>query len=89
MTGHEATELAAEREDAARVVCNHALQAVRDAKSRLASRRSAVQTAVRQSREAVTRQRRVAKSGNFGMAGERDTNPASRRMATNPLDFDN
>ena len=86
LTGHEATELAAEREDAARGVCNAALKAVRDARSILQTRRSAVQLAVQQSRETCNRQRRVARSGGSFGCESRDTNPASRMKVTNPLD---
>ena len=86
VTGHEAIELAAAHEDAARTVCNSAMKALREARSQRMTRQSAVEEAVRTSREAVTRQKRAARVGHFGSTGVRDTNPASRRMATNPED---
>jgi len=86
LTGHEATEVAAEREDGARNACNRALKAVRDARSELSLRKSQLQVSVRTSRDTVLRQRRAAKSGNFGSSEARNTDPATRKTATNPED---
>ena len=86
MTGHEATFEAAKREDLARNACTRALKAVRDARSELNVRKSALQVSVRTSREVVLKQRRAAKSGNFGSSEERNTDPATRKTATNPED---
>ena len=86
MTGHEATEVAAEREDGARNACTRALRAVREARSELNLRKSSLQVSVRTSREMVLTQRRAAKSGNFGSSEERNTDPATRKTASNPED---
>ena len=86
MTGHEATEVAAEREDGARDAINKALRAVRDARTELNSRKSALQISVRAAREIVVKQRRAINTGNFGSSEERNTDPATRKMALNPED---
>ena len=86
LTGHEATGLAAEREDVARSTCVKALKAVRDAQSEFVTRKSMVQVAVRTSRDMVMAQRRAVKTGKFGSSGERNTDPATRKTATNPED---
>lgn len=84
VTGHEATALAAEQEDSARILCTGAMKAVRDAQARLGRKKSDLQVAVRKSREMVLCQRRAAKVGKFGSSEARDTNPASRRLALAP-----
>ena len=86
LTGHEATFCAAEREDTARALCNAALKAVRTAQSQLASRKSALQVAVLNSREMAMKQKRAAKSGKFGSSEERNTDPSTRKTPTNPED---
>lgn len=86
LTAHEATFAAASCEDAARFVCNSALKAVRDAQSQLAQRKSALQVAVLESRQLLAKQNRAAKSGKFGSSEERNTDPSTRKMATNPED---
>jgi hypothetical protein len=86
MTGHEATEVAAEREDGARDAINKALRAVRDARTELNSRKSALQISVRTAREIVVKQRRAITTGNFGSSEERNTDPATRKTALNPED---
>jgi len=86
LTGHEATFCAAEREDTARAVCNQALKAVRDAQSQLASRKSQLQVAVLNSRDQMLRAKRAVKTGNFGSSEQRNTDPATRKMASNPED---
>lgn len=86
LTGHEATFCAADREDQSRAVCNKAMKAVRDARSELALRKSTLQVAVRMSREIAVKQKRAAKTGNFGTSEQRNTDPASRKLATTPED---
>ena len=85
-TGHECTEAAAEREDVARAVCTKAVKAVRSAQSTLAQRKSALQVSVRTSREMVMKQWRASRTGKFGSSEERNTDPATRKTATNPED---
>lgn len=86
LTAHEATFCAAEREDSARATCNSALKAVRNAQSQLASRKSALQVAVLNSRQALLKAKRAAKTGKFGSSEQRVTDPATRKMASNPED---
>ena len=86
LTAHESTFCAAEREDAARAACNAALKAVRDAQSQLALRKSQLQVAVLDSRKAVLKGKRAAKTGKFGSGEERNTDPSTRKMAANPED---
>lgn len=85
-TGHEATEIAAEREDGARAACTKAIHAVRAASSELALRKSSLQVSVRTSRELVMKSWRAAKTGKFGSSEERNTDPSTRKTATNPED---
>ena len=86
LTGHEATFCAADREDQSRAVCNKAMKAVRDAQSELALRKSSLQVAVRASRELAQRQKQAARSGKFGSSEQRNTDPASRKLAGTPED---
>ena len=86
LTAHESTFCAADREDTARAKCNAALKAVRSAQSQLASRKSALQVAVLNARQTVLKGKRAAKTGKFGSSEERSTDPASRKMASNPED---
>ncbi len=59
---------------------------MRSAQSQLASRKSALQVAVLNSREMMQKSKRAAKTGKFGSSGERNTDPASRKMASGPED---
>ena len=86
LTAHEATFAAAEGEDKSRFTCNSALKAVRSAQSQLASRKSALQVAVLEARQLAVKMKRAAKTGNFGSSEQRVTDPASRKMASNPED---
>jgi hypothetical protein len=86
MTGHEATQQAAELEDTARADCLKATAAVRTAQTEIARRKSQLQVSVNRSRELVMAARRAAKTGNFGSSAERHTDPATRKMHRNPED---
>ena len=76
-TGHEATFLAAEREDTGRADCNKAMKAVRAAQQEHALRKSQLQVAVLNQRKAILAARRAAKTGNFGSSDARNTDPSS------------
>ena len=86
ITAHDATGKAASREDLARDACNRAVRAVRDARSEIATRKSKLQISVATSRQMVLTARRAAKSGKFGSSEERNTDPATRKTASNPED---
>jgi len=86
LTAHESTFCAAEREDEARALCNAALKCVRSSQSQLALRKSQLQVAVLNSRQQVLKGKRALKSGKFGSSEERNTDPSTRKMASNPED---
>ena len=86
LTAHEATFAAAREEDQARFVSNAAMKCVRAQQSQMASRKSALQVSVLKSREQVMKEWRASKTGKFGSSEERVTDPATRKMATNPED---
>ena len=86
LTAHEATFAAASGEDASRFVCNSALKAVRSAQSQLAQRKSALQVSVLEARQITLKAKRALKTGKFGSSEERTTDPATRKMASNPED---
>ena len=86
LTAHEATFAAAREEDQARFVCNAALKCVRAAQSQMASKKSALQVSVLKSREQNMKEWRASKTGKFGSGEERNTDPATRKMASNPED---
>ena len=86
LTAHEATFAAAREEDQARFVSNAALKCVRAQQSQLASRKSALQVSVLKSRQQVMKEWRATKTGKFGSSEERNTDPATRKMASNPED---
>ena len=86
LTAHQATFAAAKCEDASRFCVNTALKVVRAANTTLASRKSALQVAVLESRQLMLKQKRAAKSGKFGSSAERSTDPAGGKGATNPED---
>ena len=71
---------------AACALCNLALKDVRSAQSQLALRKSQLQVAVLNSRQQVLKGKRAAKTGKFGSTEQRNTDPATRKMATNPED---
>lgn len=86
LTAHEATREASKAEDQSRFLCNGAIKAVRQAQSTLESRKSALQVAVLNARQMNLKAQRAAKSGKFGSSEERNTDPSSRKGATNPED---
>ena len=65
------------REDEARALCNAALKCVRSSQSQLALRKSQLQVAVLNSRQAVLKGKRAMKTGKFGSSEDRDTTPGS------------
>ena len=75
--GHEATFLAAEREDTARADCGKAMKGVRACQQELALRKSQLQVAVLNQRQSMLKARRAAKTGKFGSSEARDTTPGS------------
>lgn len=81
---HAAINIASQREDAARSACMGALKSVRLAQAGLQTRKSALQLAVRRSRETQVRQAKAKQTGNFGSTGERVTDPASRKLPSSP-----
>ncbi|KAL1515131.1 hypothetical protein AB1Y20_004192 [Prymnesium parvum] len=74
--------IAAEREDVTRAVCTRALKLVRSVRSDLELRRSRMHMAMRTARAKMDRQ--TQRPGSFGNSEKRDTNPASRKLATTP-----
>ena len=76
-TGHEATFLAAEKEDTGRADCAKAMKCVRAAQQDLALRKSQLQVAVLNQRQQILAARRAAKTGKFGSSEERSTDPAT------------
>ena len=77
VTGHEATFMAAEKEDTGRADCAKAMKCVRSCQQELALRKSQLQVSVLNQRAAVLKARRAAKTGKFGSSEDRDTTPGS------------